>query len=85
MQKSVTKHASTSKKNAKRVKPAPSQKNEGEGSRTAARKYDAGATRAAANPERVEELAKAAEKAVDGAEGKELRAAEERGKRGEHH
>jgi hypothetical protein len=58
--------------------------NEGEGSRSAARRYDAGAQHAASDPKRVEELAKKAETALDGSEGKALREAESRGKNAEH-
>jgi hypothetical protein len=58
--------------------------NEGEGSRSAARRYDAGATRAASNPKKVEELAKKAAQAIEGPDGKELREAEVRGKKGAH-
>jgi hypothetical protein len=58
--------------------------NEGEGSRTATRRYDKGAEEAAKNPEHVKKAAIEAEKALEGAEGKELRAAEERGKKHEH-
>jgi hypothetical protein len=56
--------------------------NEGEGSRSAARQYDAEAERAAKDPKRVEELAKKAKEALEGPEGDELRAAEARGKKG---
>jgi hypothetical protein len=56
----------------------------GEGSRSAGRRYDAGAERAAANPKRVEERGKKAEKALEGAEGNASRDAEERGKKGAH-
>jgi hypothetical protein len=87
MKKSTLKRHTTSKKASKRKASksalrAPKQQNEGEGSRSAARSYNAGAVRAASNPKRVEELAKKAKRAVDGSEGKRLRAAEEIGKRG---
>ncbi|MGD0675529.1 MAG: hypothetical protein ABSC94_08935 [Polyangiaceae bacterium] len=59
-------------------------KNEGEGSRSAARRYDAGAERAAKNPERVEKLAREAKEALDGEGGNDLREAEKRGKNDEH-
>ena len=62
----------------------PELQNEGEGSRSGARRYDAEAERAAANPEHVKELAKKAKDALDGKDGDELRAAEERGKKANH-
>ncbi len=62
----------------------PELQNEGEGSRSATRRYDAGAEHAAADPQRVNELAKEAEEALDGPAGEDLRAAEERGKKGSH-
>jgi hypothetical protein len=55
--------------------------NEGEGSRSAARNYDK-ATEAFVKSGRVESAAKDAEAAVDGPEGDELRAAEEKGRAG---
>jgi hypothetical protein len=64
--------------------PDPELQNEGEGSRSGARRYDAGAERAASNPAHVEEAAKKAKQALEGAEGEELRRAEERGKKGQH-
>ncbi|MBV9946178.1 MAG: hypothetical protein JOZ69_04960 [Myxococcales bacterium] len=63
----------------------PELQNEGEGSRSGARRYDAGAERAASDPKRVEKLATDAEKALEGDEGSSLRQAEERGKKGAHH
>jgi hypothetical protein len=54
--------------------------NEGEGSRSAARAYDAGAERAAKDAKKVEALAEEAKEALDGPEGEELRKAEQRGK-----
>jgi len=54
------------------------QKNEGEGNKTAARHYN-DKTTAFAKSGKVDEAAKSAEKAVDGAEGKELRKAEKEG------
>jgi hypothetical protein len=62
----------------------PELQNEGEGSRSAARRYDAGAERAAASTNRTEELAKAAEQALKGPEGPSLRAAERSGKAAKH-
>jgi hypothetical protein len=54
--------------------------NEGEGSRSAARAYDAGAQKAAKDTKKVESLAEEAKEALDGPEGEELRKAEQRGK-----
>jgi hypothetical protein len=62
----------------------PELQNEGEGSRSGARRYDAGAERTAADPKHVEEMAKKAKEALSGPEGDALRRADERGKRGEH-
>jgi hypothetical protein len=62
----------------------PELQNEGEGSRTATRRYDAGAERAARDEKKVEKLAKEAKKALEGAEGESLKNADELGKRGEH-
>ena len=53
--------------------------NEGEGSRTAARRYNK-ATEAYARSGQVEPAAREAKEALDGAEGEELREAEERAK-----
>jgi hypothetical protein len=54
--------------------------NEGEGSRTAAKKYDREAQRFAESG-KVEEKAREARDAIDGPEGKELAAAEAQGRR----
>jgi hypothetical protein len=62
----------------------PELKNEGEGSRSGARRYDAGAERAASDPERVDELADEAKTALEGPEGDALREADERGKKSRH-
>ena len=62
----------------------PELKNEGEGSRTATRRYDQGAEQAAKNPGHVKKAAQEAQKALEGSEGKSLREAEERGKKHEH-
>jgi hypothetical protein len=62
----------------------PELQNEGEGSRSGARRYDAGAERLAKQPERVKELAEKAKKALEGPEGDELREADRRGKNDEH-
>jgi hypothetical protein len=67
-----------------KTSPAAKLENEGEGSRSAARRYDAGAERMASNPKVVEELAKKAEKALQGAEGATLHQAEQRGKKSVH-
>ena len=55
------------------------QKNEGEGSRTAARHYDEAATRHP-RPGKVDRQAREAKEALDGPEGEELPRAEEKGK-----
>jgi hypothetical protein len=75
-------HPHTKKAEGKQpAKPAVSTSgNEGEGSRSAARAYDAGAERAAKDSKKVELLAEAAKEALEGPEGDELREAEERGK-----
>jgi len=57
------------------------QKNEGEGSRTAARRYDR-AVRKTVSSGKVAEKARAAARALDGPEGSELRRAEALAKRG---
>jgi hypothetical protein len=62
----------------------PELRTEGEGSRTAARRYDEHVESAAKDEEHVEELAGEAEKALEGPEGNELRQADERGNRSEH-
>jgi hypothetical protein len=62
----------------------PELQNEGEGSRSAARRYDGNAERVAANPARVEELANKAKEAIDGPDAQGLRDAEERGKKAQH-
>ncbi|MDP9150267.1 MAG: hypothetical protein M3O36_10050 [Myxococcota bacterium] len=62
----------------------PELQNEGEGSRSGARRYDEKAERAAKDGKHVDELAEKAKKALEGPEGDGLREAEERGKRAEH-
>jgi hypothetical protein len=62
----------------------PELANEGEGSRTAARRYDEAVEKAAKDPEHVKKAAEAARKALEGPEGAKLREAEERGKKHEH-
>ena len=59
------------------------QANEGEGNRTAARHYDE-AVRRTVKSGKVEDKAREAEKALDGAEGAELAVAEEAGKQRSH-
>jgi hypothetical protein len=59
-------------------------RNEGEGSRSAARRYDEAAQRAASDPKEVERLAKEAARALKSPEGKKLREAEARGKKADH-
>lgn len=54
----------------------------GEGNYDATRRYDQGVERSVKKGN-VEELAKKAERALEGSEGKELREAEQRGKRAE--
>lgn len=68
----------------KSPKADPELQNEGEGSRSGARRYDAGAERAAKDPAEVEKLAREAEEALEGEEGDELRQADERGKKAQH-
>ncbi len=53
--------------------------NEGEGNRTAARRYDAGVAETVASG-KVDEAARQAEEALDGPEGDALREAEKEGK-----
>jgi hypothetical protein len=55
---------------------------EGEGSYSATRSYNQGLARALADKSSIERGAKRARRAVEGREGPELRAAEERGRRG---
>lgn len=54
--------------------------NEGEGNRTAARRYDAGVEKTVKSG-KVDAAAEAAKNALDGEEGDELREAEEQGKK----
>jgi hypothetical protein len=63
----------------------PELQNEGEGSRSAGRRYDADAERAASDEARVKELAKQAREAIEGAASQSLREAEEQGKKAQHH
>ena len=69
---------------AKNTSTDPELENEGEGSRSGARRYDTGAERAASDPARVAELAKKAKEALASPEGASLREAEQRGKKANH-
>ncbi|MGE4220991.1 MAG: hypothetical protein AB7G39_16215 [Alphaproteobacteria bacterium] len=60
-------------------KPAPEQKNEGEGNRTAARRYNADQQRFVASG-RAAIAAEEARKAVEGSKGDALRRAEDKGR-----
>jgi hypothetical protein len=62
----------------------PELQNEGEGSRSAARRYDAGAERAAGDKEKTDKLAKEAQQALSGPEKQSLLAAEKHGKKAKH-
>ncbi len=64
--------------------PDPELQNEGEGSRTATRRYDQGAEQTAKDPAHVKKAGEAAEKALRGPEGQGLREAEERAKKHQH-
>jgi hypothetical protein len=68
----------------KKAPANPELRNEGEGSRSGARRYDKGAEQAASDPAHVKKAAQAAEEALKGPEGKELREAEVRGKKHQH-
>jgi hypothetical protein len=72
----------TESRKAAPTAPSPKQPNEGEGNRTAARRYDAATEQYIASG-RTDAAAKAALEAVEGPEGDALRAAEEFGKKGE--
>jgi hypothetical protein len=63
--------------------PSGGQQNEGEGNRTAAREYNKATTEFAQSGQ-VEGKAREAERAVDGKEGEELRAAERKGQQHSH-
>ncbi|MCW5770269.1 MAG: hypothetical protein KIT16_01435 [Rhodospirillaceae bacterium] len=56
------------------------QRNEGEGNKTAAREYNKGAAEHARHPDEVKKAAAAAKRALDGPEGAALREAEIEGK-----
>jgi len=62
-------------------KSASTSRNEGEGSRTAARRYDAG-VRQTVRSGQVESKARQAAKALEGPEGNDLRRAEAKAKKG---
>jgi hypothetical protein len=72
---------STEKSEDHRAGQEPAWPNEGEGNKTADREYRKG-TEEFAKSGRVEEQARKAAEALDGAEGEELRKAEERGRKG---
>jgi len=67
------------------VQQGGGQQNEGEGNRTAARKYNAETQQAAQNPGRTERQAQDAKRAIDSPEGEELERAEEVGKKPARH
>jgi hypothetical protein len=74
-----------SQKSEPKKKPTdPELRNEGEGSRSATRRYDQAAEQAAKDPEHVKKAAQEAAEALKGPEGKGLREAEERGKKHQH-
>jgi hypothetical protein len=58
--------------------------NEGEGSRSASRRYDEAAEKAAQDPKHVAEAAEKAKRDLEGPKGAELRDAEKRGKEHQH-
>ncbi len=72
------------KPDAKKKPADPELQNEGEGSRSAAQRYDKGAEQTAKDPEHVKKAGQKAEKALEGPEAKALREAEERGKKHQH-
>jgi len=88
MAKTVKRAAKKTAKKTKAAKPAKkakakkrSSKLEGEGSYTATRNYDRGTEKfIAKNKGRISKMAKDAEKALEGPEGKSLRAAERAGR-----
>ncbi len=74
-----------SQKSEPKKKPTdPELQNEGEGSRSATKRYDEAAEQAAKDPEHVKKAAQKAAEALKGPEGKALREAEERGKKHQH-
>jgi hypothetical protein len=62
----------------------PELQNEGEGSRSGARRYDKAAEHMAKDPEHVKKAAQEAQKAVEGPGAEKLREAEARGKKNQH-
>lgn len=58
--------------------------NEGEGSRSASRRYDEGAEKAARDPKHVAEAAEKAKRELEGPKGAELRDAAQQGKDHQH-
>ncbi len=81
----MTQHSRV-KQDAKQVdrKADPNLRNEGEGSRSGARAYDAHATEASKDPAKVKRLGKEAKEALAGKQGDELRDADRRGKNHQH-
>ena len=76
---------STSSKDAEQnAKGDKNLQNEGEGSRSASRRYDEGAEKAASDPKHVAEAAEKAKRDLEGPKGAELRDAERKGKDGQH-
>ncbi len=73
-----------SQKSEPKKAPTPELQNEGEGSRSAARRYDKGAEQAAKDPEHVKKAARDAAEALEGPEASALREAEQRGKKHQH-
>jgi hypothetical protein len=69
---------------AKKSSADPELQNEGEGSRTATGRYDAGADKAARDAAHVKRSGQEAQKALEGPKGKDLQAAEARGKKHDH-
>ena len=80
----IMKRPPTPTQGPKKAPQDPELQNEGEGSRSAARRYDDGVEQTMSDPKRVEELARKAQEALEGAEGASLRAAEARGKKASH-
>ena len=58
--------------------------NEGEGSRSASRRYDEGAEKAARDPKHIAEAAEKAKRELEGPKGTELREADQQGKEHQH-
>ncbi|HSY21089.1 MAG TPA: hypothetical protein VK841_03195 [Polyangiaceae bacterium] len=64
--------------------PDKNLQNEGEGSRSASRRYDEGAEKAAKDPKHVAEAAEKAKRDLEGPKGPELRDADQKGKNHQH-